>query len=145
MVTDTWDCQFAGFAADGSSLHTVWNRKSRIRHSLVDSGHDLAPDIFMIRSTLCVGTEFLVQVISGPDTCCIIREESHKPDIVVASGSTTFLPAQDIFSNLARVLVEPGLAPGLANFRLPIMESFRASVRRKAVNPLIPVWSLVRC
>ena len=25
MITDAWDCQFAGFAADGSSLHAAWN------------------------------------------------------------------------------------------------------------------------
>jgi len=62
----------------------------------VDSGHDLAPDIFMVRSTFCVGTELLVQVISGPDTCCIIRSESHKPDIVVAGGSTTLAGAGHI-------------------------------------------------
>lgn len=42
--TDSGDCQLAGFPADLGGFDAVGHRKSGIRHSLMDSGHDLPPD-----------------------------------------------------------------------------------------------------
>ena len=47
MVTDTWDCQFAGFAADLRGLDAVRDHKARIGKTLVDPVHDFAPDRFV--------------------------------------------------------------------------------------------------
>ena len=52
--------------------------------------HDVFPDNLMVGSAASNGGDFLVVVTAGPDSRCIIRRITYKPDVVVAGGGTRF-------------------------------------------------------
>lgn len=55
LVADAVYRQLAGFAADDCSLHTVRRGEARIGKALVNSGHDLSPDILVEAGSAIVG------------------------------------------------------------------------------------------
>lgn len=83
---DAGDGEFAGFTADLCGLHAVRNRKSGIRHSFVNAGHDLFPDGLMEGRSAVLFGQLLVAVTAAPDSGGIVRSISDEPDIIVGSS-----------------------------------------------------------
>mgnify|MGYP007121276473 FL=1 len=82
VIADAGYCPFAGFAADFGRFHAVWNGKSGIRKPLMDTVHDIAPDIRYGKTVPPFpDREFLIAVTAAPDTGCIVGSKTYKPDI----------------------------------------------------------------
>ena len=89
MGADARNRQFAGFAADLCSFHAVWYGEARVTQAFVNTGHDLAPDIFVEGRAAVYCRQFLVFIAAAPYTCGIVRSVTDEPDIVVVAGRTT--------------------------------------------------------
>ena len=94
---DTRNGQLAGFAADLCGFDAVRNGEARVTQSLVDTGHDLAPDILVEGGSAVLCGQLLVLIAAAPHTGSVIRCIADKPDIVVVAGRTTLTGSRHVW------------------------------------------------